>query len=172
MQKITVVCVGKIKEKYLVDAISEYAKRLGRYCRLDIVEVADEKTPDDAGEALEEQIKRKEGERLLKSIEKVISSRGEMINRDDAFVIALAIEGKQLSSTELAEKLSSLAVGGKSQLVFVIGGSLGLSGEVLSRADFLLSFSRMTFPHQLMRVVLLEQIYRSFRINQGEPYHK
>ncbi len=160
MLRITVVCVGKLKEKYFADAVVEYGKRLSRYCRLEIKEAADEKTPDGASAAEEEQIKSREGGRILKNI------------RDDDYVIALAIEGKQLSSPELADKLVRLANAGQSQLVFVIGGSLGLSDEVLARADLRLSFSRLTFPHQLMRVVLLEQIYRSFRINQGEPYHK
>lgn len=158
--KITLVTVGKIKEKFYTDAIAEYRKRLSRYCKLDIVQVADEKTPDKASEAEERQIKEKEGERILAQI------------RDSAYVIALAIEGKQLSSEELADKLSQLGISGKSELVFVIGGSLGLSEAVMRRADYALSFSRMTFPHQLMRVVLLEQIYRGFRINAGEPYHK
>ena len=158
--RITLLTVGKIKERYLEDAIREYEKRLSRYCRLYIAEVADEKTPDGAGEALERQIKEKEGQRLLSKI------------KDGDFVIALAIEGKMLSSEELAAKIDRLGVDGISHIVFVIGGSLGLSDAVLRRADFSLSFSKMTFPHQLMRVVLLEQIYRSFRINAGEPYHK
>lgn len=158
--RITVVGVGKIKEKYLTMAIDEYAKRLSRYCKLEIIELADEKTPDNASEAEELQIKKKEGERILKHI------------KDGAFVIALAIEGKQLSSTELADKMQSLGVNGESNLVFVIGGSLGLDQEVLKRADYLLSFSKMTFPHQVMRMILLEQVYRGFRIIHGEPYHK
>ena len=158
--RITLLTVGKIKERYLTDAIREYEKRLGRYCRLSIVETPDEKTPEGAGEALERKIKEKEGERLLARI------------REGDFVIALAIEGKMLSSEELAAKMERLGVDGISHIVFVIGGSLGLSPDVLRRADFALSFSRMTFPHQLMRVILLEQIYRSFRINSWEPYHK
>lgn len=158
--KITVVAVGKIKERFFEDAVKEYEKRLGRYCKLEIVQVADEKTPDGAGEALERQIKEREGERILAQI------------KDGAYVIALAIEGKMLDSEELAEKLGQLAVGGVSHLAFVIGGSLGLSEAVLARADYRLSFSRMTFPHQLMRVILLEQIYRGYRIINGEPYHK
>ena len=158
--KITLIAVGKIKERYFEDAIREYSKRLSRYCRLEIIQVADEKTPDGASEALEEQIKEKEGRRILDQI------------REGAYVIALAVEGKQLDSLELAARMERLAVEGKSQLVFLIGGSLGLSKEVMRRADFALSFSAMTFPHQLMRVILLEQIYRSFRIMRGEPYHK
>lgn len=158
--KITVITVGKIKEKYLKDAIVEYSKRLGRYCRLEIVEVADEKTPDHAGEALEEQIRYKEAERILKYI------------KEDAYIITLEIQGKQFSSEELADKIEQLGVQGMGHLIFIIGGSIGLGKEVLRRSDLALSFSRMTFPHQLMRVILLEQIYRSFRIIQGEPYHK
>lgn len=158
--KITLVTVGKIKEKYFEQAIAEYSKRLSRYCKLDIVQVADEKTPDKAGEALEHQIKEKEGDRILAQI------------KDGAYVIALAIEGRMLDSEELAGRIDSLGIGGVSQIVFIIGGSLGLSGRVLARADEKLSFSKMTFPHQLMRVVLLEQIYRGYRIISGEPYHK
>ncbi len=158
--KITIIAVGKIKEKYFSAAIEEYVKRLGRYCRLELVEVSDEKTPDGAGEGLELQIKRKEGERILQKIP------------DNAHVIALAIDGRALDSEELAAQMERWNVGGISHLVFLIGGSLGLSPEVLGRADYRLSFSRMTFPHQLMRVILLEQIYRSFRIRNHEPYHK
>lgn len=158
--KITILCVGKVKEKYFTGAIEEYAKRLSRYCKLDIVEVADEKTPDGASTALEEQIKQKEGERLLKYIP------------EDAYVCVLAIEGKQLTSEQLSEKIGELGVRGVSHIVFIIGGSLGLWDVVTKKADFLLSFSKMTFPHQLMRVILLEQIYRGYRILQGEPYHK
>ena len=158
--KITVITVGKIKEKYLEDAIAEYSKRLSRYCKLEIIQVADEKTPDRASEVVETQIKDKEGERILSHI------------KDTAYVVALAIEGKMISSEELAELIDGLGVRGESHIQFVIGGSLGLSKKVLERADYKLSFSRMTFPHQLMRVRLLEQIYRSYRIVNGEPYHK
>ena len=158
--KITVITVGKIKEKYLEDAIAEYSKRLSRYCKLEIIQVADEKTPDRASEVVETQIKDKEGERILSHI------------KDTAYVVALAIEGKMISSEELAELIDGLGVRGESHIQFVIGGSLGLSKKVLERADYKLSFSRMTFPHQLMRVILLEQIYRSYRIVYGEPYHK
>ncbi|PNV59378.1 23S rRNA (pseudouridine(1915)-N(3))-methyltransferase RlmH [Clostridium sp. chh4-2] len=158
--KITLVTVGKIKEKFFADAIDEYSKRLSRYCKLEIIQVADEKTPDNASETVETQIKDKEGERILAQI------------RDGSYVIALAIEGQMLTSEKLAEKIDGLGVSGVSQIVFVIGGSLGLSKHVLARADYLLSFSKMTFPHQLMRVILLEQIYRSWRIIKKEPYHK
>lgn len=158
--KVTILCVGKIKEKFYRDAVEEYRKRLGRYCKLDVVETADERTPDGAGAALETQIKDKEGNRLLSKI------------KDTDYVIALAIDGKMRDSVELAEHLEQLGIQGKSHLVFVIGGSLGLSEAVLRRADERLSFSKMTFPHQLMRVILLEQIYRSYRIRNGEPYHK
>ncbi len=158
--RITVVAVGKLKEKFYEQAVAEYAKRLSRYCRLEILQVADEKTPDGASEAAERQIREKEGKRILAQI------------KDGAYVIALAIEGQMLTSEGLAEKLGRLGVEGNGHLVFVIGGSLGLSDEVMRRADYALSFSRMTFPHQLMRVVLLEQIYRGVRILNGEPYHK
>ena len=158
--KITCVVVGKIKEKYFTDAIKEYSKRLGRYCKLEMVELADEKTPDGASEAEEQAIREKEGERILKAL------------KDDAYVIALAIEGKMLDSVELSRKIESLGIGGTSHIAFVIGGSLGLAPAVMKRADYALSFSRMTFPHQLMRVVLLEQLYRSYRIIKHEPYHK
>lgn len=158
--KITIITVGKIKEKYFTDAIAEYSKRLSRYCKLEIVQVPDEKTPDGASEALETQIKDKEGERILSNI------------KDGSYVVALAIEGNMLDSEELAEKIEKWGISGVSQIVFVIGGSLGLSKAVLNRADYKLSFSRMTFPHQLMRVILLEQVYRAYRIIQNEPYHK
>jgi 23S rRNA (pseudouridine1915-N3)-methyltransferase len=158
--KITIVCVGKIKERFYAGAVAEYLKRLGRYCNTAIVEVADEKTKEQATDNEISIVKNREGERILKNL------------RDDMYVIALAIEGKMLSSKELSQKIESLGVGGTSHICFIIGGSLGLSDEVLKRADFKLSFSRMTFPHQLMRVILLEQIYRSYRIINNEPYHK
>lgn len=158
--KITVISVGKIKEKYFTGAIEEYAKRLSRYCKLDLIEVPDEKTPDGASEGLELQIKEKEGERILQKIP------------DGAFVVVLAIDGRMLDSEELACQMERWNVGGISHIVFLIGGSLGLAPTVLKRADYQLSFSKMTFPHQLMRVILLEQIYRSFRIRNHEPYHK
>lgn len=158
--KITVLCVGKIKESYLREAIAEYSKRLSRYAELQIVEVADEKTPDDASPATEVKILQTEGERLLRAL------------RKDAYTVVLAIDGKSLSSVQLSEKIDALTVSGVSHIQFVIGGSLGLAPEVIAAADFRLSFSAMTFPHQLMRVILLEQIYRAFRIRTGEPYHK
>lgn len=158
--KITLLTVGKIKEKYLSDAIAEYEKRLSRYCKLEIIQVQDEKTPDKTSEALRKTILEKEASRLLPHI------------KEDSYVIALAIDGKQLSSEELSEKIDSIGLNGKSHIIFIIGGSLGLSDVILSKADFKLSFSKMTFPHQLMRVILLEQVYRSYRIINNEPYHK
>ena len=158
--KITIVCVGKIKEDFYRKAIAEYAKRLSRYIKLEIIEAADERTPDYAGAALELQIKEKEGERLLRYI------------KEDAYVIALALEGKEFDSVQMSKSLEHFGMIGKSSLIFVIGGSLGLSEQVLKRADEAWSFSKLTFPHQLMRVILLEQIYRSFRIMHHEPYHK
>ena len=158
--KITVIAVGKIKEKFYTDAIAEYSKRLSRYCRLEVIQVADEKTPDGASEAQERQIKEKEGSQILAQI------------KDGAYVIALAVQGTMLSSEQLASKLNKLGVDGQSQIVLIIGGSLGLSDEVLKRADYHLSFSPMTFPHHLARVMLLEQIYRAYQINAGSRYHK
>lgn len=158
--KITILCVGKIKEKYLSSGVAEYIKRLGRYCKIEIIEVQDEKTPDGASEAIEIKIKEKEKERIEKYI------------KEDAYVIALAIEGKQLDSVELSKKIVNLGISGVSHIIFLIGGSLGLEDSLLERADYKLSFSKMTFPHQLMRMILLEQIYRSYRIMKGEPYHK
>ncbi|MEE1102382.1 MAG: 23S rRNA (pseudouridine(1915)-N(3))-methyltransferase RlmH [Agathobacter sp.] len=158
--KITILCVGKVKEKFYQDAIKEFQKRMSRYCKLDIVEVADEKTQEQSSDLEIQIIKDKEGERLLKHI------------KEDAYIICLAIDGKQLDSVELSEKMNQLFVTGNSHICFVIGGSLGISDNVLKRANYKLSFSKMTFPHQLMRVILLEQIYRSFRIMNNEPYHK
>ena len=158
--QIDIIAPGRVKERYLRDAIDEYSKRLSRYCRLNVIEVADEKTPEHASEGVERQIKEKEGERIAKHL------------RDGAFVIALAIDGKQLSSEELAAKMADWGLHGVSHIQLVIGGSIGLDDTILRRADFRLSFSKMTFPHQLMRVILLEQIYRAYKINAGEPYHK
>lgn len=158
--RITVISVGKIKEKFYTGAIEEYSKRLSKYCTLTLVEVADEKAPETLSEKEMVQIKDREGERILDKI------------KDSQYVITLEIRGKQLTSEELSEKLSALGLEGNSDVVFVIGGSLGLSDAVMRRSNFALSFSRMTFPHQLMKVVLLEQVYRGFRILRGEPYHK
>ncbi|WML55416.1 23S rRNA (pseudouridine(1915)-N(3))-methyltransferase RlmH [Neobacillus sp. PS3-12] len=157
---ISIVTVGKLKEKYLKQGIEEYLKRLTSYAKVEIIEVADEKAPEELSELEMEQVKQKEGERILAKISQ------------DTHVIALAINGKMQSSEELADSLDKLATYGKSKLAFVIGGSLGLSDEVLRRSNDQLSFSKMTFPHQLMRLILVEQIYRAFRINRGEPYHK
>ena len=155
-----IVCVGKIKEKYLQQGIGEYVKRLGPYAKLQIIEVADEPVGENLSAASLEIAKNKEGEKILAKIS------------SDSFVIVLDSRGKNLSSTELSEKLDSLSVSGHSHIVWVIGGSCGCSQSVLERADFLLSFGRQTFPHQLMRMILLEQIYRAFRISRNEPYHK
>lgn len=162
--RITIACVGKMKEKFYRDAIAEYKKRLSRYCKLEIVEVADEKTPDNASELVENQIKEKEAERVLARLEKPL--------KEGAFVCALAIDGKQLDSVEFSKKIEALGISGTSHIIFLIGGSLGMSETLLKRADMKLSFSKMTFPHQLMRVILLEQIYRGYRIMNHEPYHK
>lgn len=157
---ITVIAVGKLKEKYLKQAIDEYSKRLTRYCKLDIIELNDEKTPDNASEKEELIIKDKEGKAILSKI------------KDNAYVVAMDLHGKQIKSEEFAKFISNCGVMGNSNIVFVIGGSLGLSEEVIRRANYKLCFSKMTFPHQLFRVMLLEQIYRGFRIINNEPYHK
>ncbi|MCM3694007.1 MULTISPECIES: 23S rRNA (pseudouridine(1915)-N(3))-methyltransferase RlmH [Bacillaceae] len=157
---ISIVSVGKLKEKYLKMGIDEYLKRLNSYAKVEVIEVADEKAPEELSELEMIQVKQKEGERILAKISQ------------DTYVIALAINGKMQSSEELADTLDKLATYGKSKIAFVIGGSLGLSEEVLKRANEKLSFSKMTFPHQLMKLILVEQIYRAFRINRNEPYHK
>ena len=157
---ITVIAVGKLKEKYLKQAIDEYAKRLSRYCKLDIIELQDEKTPDNASEKEELMIKEKEGKAILSKI------------KDNAYVVAMDLKGKQITSEELASFISNCGVMGNSNIVFAIGGSLGLSDEVIKRANYKICFSKMTFPHQLFRVMLLEQVYRGFRIINNEPYHK
>ncbi|MFA9556274.1 23S rRNA (pseudouridine(1915)-N(3))-methyltransferase RlmH [Evansella sp. AB-rgal1] len=157
---ITIVTVGKLKEKYLKQGIDEYLKRLSTYANIHIIEVPDEKAPENMSDMEMEQVKGKEGERILSKLS------------TDTYVIALAIEGNKWSSEKLAKELDQLATYGKSKIAFVIGGSVGLSKEVLNRAQAHLSFSDMTFPHQLMRLMLVEQVYRAFRINRGEPYHK
>lgn len=165
--KIDIICVGKIKEKFYRDALDEYKKRLSKYCNLNVIEVQDEKTPDKASAIEEAEIKRKEGEKILK----YLGGTGKGSD-GKAYVVTLEINGKEIDSVELSKKIDSLGVSGVSHIQFVIGGSLGLADEVIGRADYHLSFSKMTFPHQLMRVILLEQIYRSYRIISGEPYHK
>jgi len=158
--KISVITVGKLKEKYLKQGIDEYLKRLSTYAKVEIIEVADEKAPEHLSEAEMEEVKWKEGERILSHLS------------EDTYIITLEISGRMLNSEQLAAKIDELGTYGKSKLAFIIGGSLGLSKEVQNRSDLALSFSKMTFPHQLMRLILLEQIYRAYRINRGEPYHK
>lgn len=158
--KIKIITVGKLKEKYLVQGINEYLKRLQKYAKVEIIELVDEKAPENLSEAEMLQVKNKEGERILAKIS------------DQEYVFALAINGKQYSSEEFSKEIEQLGINGKSQLSFVIGGSLGLSEEVLKRSQKQISFGRLTYPHQLMRLVLVEQIYRGFRIMRGEPYHK
>lgn len=158
--KITIIAVGSIKEKFYRDAIAEYEKRLSRYCKLNIVQVEDEKTPDKMSQAQEDAVKKKEAERILKHV------------KEETYVIALAIRAKMYDSEAFAEEIERLGVQGSSHIQFLIGGSLGLHQDVLDRANQTMSFSMLTFPHQLMRVILLEQIYRGFRIINGEPYHK
>ncbi|KGJ48444.1 50S rRNA methyltransferase [Clostridium sp. NCR] len=157
---ITIISVGKLKEKYLKLGIDEFKKRLSKYCKLDMIELDDEKCPESLNEKDMEIVKNKEGQKILSKV------------KSNSYVIALAIDGKNLSSEELADTMSKLAVRGNSHITFIIGGSLGLADEVLKRADYKLSFSKMTFPHQMMKLILLEQVYRSFRINNNEPYHK
>lgn len=157
---ITIISVGKLKEKYLKLGIEEFSKRLSKYCKLDMIELDDEKCPENLSEKDMEIVKNKEGQKILSKV------------KSNSYVIALAIDGKNLSSEELADTMSKLAVRGNSHITFIIGGSLGLADEVLKRADYKLSFSKMTFPHQMMKLILLEQVYRSFRINNNEPYHK
>ena len=157
---IQIICIGKLKEKYWTDAIAEYSKRLSRYCTLEIIELKEARLPDKASPADEEDVKLEEGRSILKAI------------KDGTYVITLEILGKQLTSPELADKIQTLSIEGKSNVAFIIGGSLGLSAEVSKRADYKLSFSRMTFPHQMMRVILLEQVYRGFKIIKNEAYHK
>ncbi|AKG03370.1 23S rRNA (pseudouridine(1915)-N(3))-methyltransferase RlmH [Salimicrobium jeotgali] len=158
--KVSVISVGKLKEKYLKQGIDEYAKRLGPYAKTEIIEVADEKAPENLSEAEMEEVKQKEGERILAKVPK------------DAYVITLEIEGKQLTSEQLASRFDNLMTYGSSKIVFIIGGSLGISSQVQERSDYALSFSKMTFPHQMMRLMLLEQVYRAFKILKNEPYHK
>ena len=157
---IKIISVGKLKEKYLVQGINEYVKRLGAYAKIQLVEVPDEKAPENLSDAQMMQVKEKEGERILAKI------------REQDYVFALAIEGVNPTSEAFAKQISQLRVQGKSSFVFVIGGSLGLSPAVIKRSDTQISFGKMTYPHQLMRLILVEQIYRAFRINNGEPYHK
>lgn len=158
--KITIITVGKLKEKYLKQGIAEYTKRLSSYANIELVEVPDKKAPENLSTADMDIVKQKEGERILAKVS------------PDTYVITLEINGKQLTSEQLATHMDQLATYGKSKIAFIIGGSLGLGTEVLSRSDYALSFSKMTFPHQLMKLVLVEQIYRAFRINRNEPYHK
>lgn len=158
--KIKVVTVGKLKEKYLKDGIAEYSKRISRFAKLEMIELADEKTPDRASESENQKILEIEGQRILSKV------------GDHDFVIVLAIEGKTLSSEEFSKRLEEASIKGFSTLTFIIGGSLGLSSAVKNRANLSVSFGRLTLPHQLMRLVLVEQIYRAFTIQQGSPYHK
>lgn len=157
---INILCVGKIKEDFFKDAIAEYSKRMSKFAKVNIFEVADEKTKDGASENENLIVIEKEGERLI-----------QKINSSD-YVVALCVEGKKMSSEQLACKISDICLNGYSTIDFIIGGSLGLSSTIKSRADLKLSFSDMTFPHQLMRVILLEQVYRAYKINNNEPYHK
>ncbi len=158
--KITIIAIGKLKEKYLKDAILEYKKRLSSYCSFDVIELQDESTPDKLSLPLEEKIKKIESDRIKKCL------------RQGTFVVSLDIKGKRFTSMELAEKINSLALSGRSDITFIIGGSIGLSKDILDLSGLKLSMSDLTFPHQLARLILVEQVYRSFKIIRGEPYHK
>ena len=158
--RVSVVAVGKLKEKYLLEAQREYLKRLRPYARMEITEVADESCGEKDPQSILEKVKDKEGQRIIKTL------------KPDSFIIALDRQGQEIDSESLAHEVSNLSIHGKSHITCVIGGSLGLSGQVLQQADWKLSFSRLTFPHQLMRVILLEQLYRCFKIIRHEPYHK
>ncbi len=157
---ITILCIGKLKERYWLEAVSEYSKRLSRFCSLSIQELKEERLPDNASPAQEQEVIESEGQNLLKHI------------RQGSYVIALDLRGKAMSSEQLAQTVERLGLSGRSDLTFIIGGSLGLSAALLARADLRLSFGAMTFPHQMMRVILLEQVYRAFKINRNEAYHK
>lgn len=158
--KVKIISVGKLKEKYLKDGITEYQKRLSRFCQFEIIELIDEKTPDNASQAENTKILAKEAERIQKKID----------SRD--FIIALAIEGKQFPSEKFSQQMTNITVQGYSNITFIIGGSLGLDASLKKRANILMSFGLLTLPHQLMRLVLIEQIYRAFMIQEGSPYHK
>lgn len=158
--KVKLITVGKLKEKYLVDGIKEYIKRLGNYCKVQILEVPDESIPDHASLAIEETIKEKEGNKILDKI------------KQEEYVILLDIAGKQIDSIELSKHMEQCMINGRSTITFIIGGSLGHGIKIIERANFRLSFSKMTFPHQLMKLILVEQIYRAFKIMKNESYHK
>lgn len=157
---INIIAVGKIKEKHTREAIAEFSKRLSRYIKLKIIEIPDERAPENLSQKEMEMVMEKEGQKIISKIPQ------------NSFIISLVIEGKQMSSEKLSEKIEELMVDGINDISFIIGGSLGLSEEVKKLSNLKLSFSKMTFPHQLMRLILLEQIYRSFRIMKNEPYHK
>lgn len=158
--KITIIAVGKLKERYLKDGIAEYIKRLSRFCDVDIIEVDDEQAPENLSPAQELQVKRKEGERILKKV------------KEGSLLAVLDVKGERLDSEALASKIKSFLVSGNSHITFVIGGSLGIDADLVKMAAFKLSLSALTFPHQLARLILLEQMYRVFKINSGETYHK
>lgn len=158
--KINIIAIGKIKEKFIKEAIKEFEKRLSRYCKLKIIELDDEKAPQNLSQKDMDIIRKREGERILGKL------------NPSSYIIALDIKGKSLSSEEFSKKMEDLMLEGKNEITFIIGGSIGLSKEILARCNYKLSFSKMTFPHQLMRLILLEQIYRGFRIMKNEPYHK
>ena len=160
MLSINIICVGKLKEQYLKDAVSEYSKRLSKYCKLNFIELSDEKIPDKINDSIAQDIKNKEANKIINSIKK------------DSFVFTLDLKGKQHTSEDFSKKIEDITVRGFSSITFIIGGTLGLTDDVLQKSNELICFSKMTFPHQLIRIFLLEQIYRAFRISNNEPYHK
>jgi len=160
MLHIDIICVGKIKEHYLKDAISEYTKRLSKYCSLSIIELSDEQVPNNLNNSLAEKIKQAESNNLLSHVKK------------DSYVICLDLKGKQYTSEEFSEKIENIALNGNSNITFIIGGTLGVTGDLRKKANELICFSKMTFPHQLIRVFLLEQIFRAFKISNNETYHR
>ena len=160
MININIICIGKLKEKYLKDAVSEYSKRLSKYCKINIIELSDEKIPSKVNDSIINSVKIEEGTKIINSL------------KNDSYVFSLDLKGKQYSSEEFSHKIQELSVNGYSTITFIIGGTLGLTNEVLKKSNELICFSKMTFPHQLFRVILLEQIYRSYKINNNESYHK
>ncbi len=159
MIHISIICVGKLKEKYLKDATEEYLKRLSRYCKIDVIELQDESLPSKLNESLIDDIKEKEGKKIIEFI------------KNSSYVLTLDLKGKQFTSEEFSEKIENISIQGYSEVTFIIGGTLGLSKEVIDNSNELISFSKMTFPHQLIRVFLLEQIFRAFKISRNETYH-
>ena len=168
MVSINVICVGKLKEKYLKDAVLEYSKRLSKYCNLNIIEISDEKLPNKINNSIIDEIKEKECRKILK-----IKESNSILNhiKKDSYIISLDLKGKEYSSEEFSTKIQDITIKGFSSITFIIGGTLGITNEVLNKSNELICFSKMTFPHQLIRVFLLEQLFRGFKILNNETYH-